>query len=475
MREWLPEDDLVFIVLDAVATLDLGGFCRRYRADGHGRAASGPEMMVALLLYGYCQGERSSRVIEKRCVRDVGYRVICGGLCPDHATIARCRARHEEALGGLFSQVLRLLAAEGMVSLGLLSLDGTKLAGHAAQKANRTLPQIEKLLAEAAAADAAEDAADGSNPQPATPRALARRAERRERLAAARDRLAAEDKERRDAQRAKQETWDAAAAAGKPRGRRPADEPRANRAGTEPRANISDPDVRVMRNQKGYVAGYNGQAVVTAQQVIVGAMVSQHPAGRTLLHPLPDQCREQLGTAGIRRELRTVLADAGYVSEENLAHAGQDKLRLLAPLAKDPGRPGARPPKRARHLEEYPATARDPAHAASPRTGGLQAAGPHRGTGIRPAEDLPETDHDVPPRPSRMPKRMAAGLHHPQPAQAAPAPPAGLTIQGLPPSSQHLRSPKTAATHPVSAFQDPRPAPGRSFVQQPDLYIGASG
>ena len=285
MREWLPEDDLAFIVLDAVAALDLGEFRRRYRADGHGRAASGPEMMVALLLYAYCQGERSSRVIEKRCVRDVAYRLIAGGLCPDHATIARFRAKHETALGGLFSQVLRLLAAEGMVSLGVLSLDGTKLAGNAAQKADRTLPQIEKLLAEAAAADAAEDAADGSNPQPVTPRALARRAERRERLAAARDRLAAEDKERRDAQRARQETWDAAAAAGKRRsGRRPAGEPRANRAGTGPRANITDPDVRVMRNQKGYVAGYNGQAVVTAQQVIVGAMVSWHP-GRP--HPAP--------------------------------------------------------------------------------------------------------------------------------------------------------------------------------------------
>jgi transposase len=358
MREWLPEDDLVFIVLDAVATLDLGGFRRRYRADGHGRAASGPEMMVALLLYGYCQGERSSRVIEKRCGRDVGYRVITGGLCPDHATIARFRAKHEQALGGLFSQVLRLLAAEGMVSLGLLSLDGTKLAGNAAQKANRTLPQIEKLLAEAATADAAEDARYGDAAGEPTPRALARRAERRERLAAARDRLAAEDKERRDAQRAKQQAWDAAAAAGKPRGHRPGDEPRANRAGTEPRANITDPDVRVMRNQKGYVAGYNGQAVVTAQQVIVGAMVSQHPVDRTLLHPLLDQCREQLDAAGIRPELRTVLADAGYASEDNFVHADQDKLRLLAPLAKDPGRPGGRAPKRARHLEEYPATVR---------------------------------------------------------------------------------------------------------------------
>jgi transposase len=364
MREWLPEDDLVFVVLDAVAALDLGEFRRRYRADGHGRAAFDPEMMVALLLYGYCQGERSSRLIGKRCVRDVGYRVIAGGLYPDHATIARFRARHETALGGLFSQVLRLLAAEGMVSLGTLSLDGTKLAGNAAQRANRTLPQIEKVLAEAAAADEADDAKHGGGPQPATPRTLACRAERRERLARARDRLAAEDTARREAQRAKQEEWDAAAAAGKRRGgRRPADEPpRANRAGTGPRANTTDPDIRVMRNQKGYVAGYNGQIVVTADQVIVGAVLSQHPVGRTLLHPLPGTCREQLADAGIRPKLRTVLADSGYVSEENFARADADGLRLLAPLAKDPGKgPGRhhdRAPQRTRHPGQYPATAR---------------------------------------------------------------------------------------------------------------------
>ena len=359
MREWLPEDDLVHIVLDAVATLELGEFRRRYRADGHGRAAFDPEMMVALLLYGYCQGERSSRVIEKRCGRDVGYRLLTGGLHPDHATIARFRARHEKALGGLFSQVLRLLAAEGMVSLGMISLDGTKLAGNAAQKANRTLPQIDKLLAEAAAADAAADARLGDKLDEPTPRTLARRAERRERLATARDRLAAEDVARRDAQRAKLQAWEAAAAAGKPRGHRPGDEPpRPNRNNTEPRANTTDPDVRVMRNQKGYVAGYNGQLVVTAQQVIVSAMLCQHPVDRTLLHPLLDQCRDQLAAAGIAPRLRTVLADAGYVSEENLARADQDELRLLVPLAKDPSRRTSRPPRRARHLDQYPATAR---------------------------------------------------------------------------------------------------------------------
>jgi transposase len=149
-----PKNDLVFIVLDAVAALDLGEFSRRYRANGHGRAAFEPEMMVAPLLYGYCQGERSSRVVEKRCVRDVAYWVITGGLHPDHATHRAVPGEARGGAGRAAQPVLRLLASEGMASSGLLSLDCTKLAGNAAQKASKTLPQIEKILAEAAATDA---------------------------------------------------------------------------------------------------------------------------------------------------------------------------------------------------------------------------------------------------------------------------------------------------------------------------------
>jgi DDE family transposase len=113
-----------------------------------------------------------------------------------------------------------------------------------------------------------------------------------------------------------------------------------------------------MRNQKGYVAGYNGQLVVTAQQVIVGAVLSQHPVDRTLLHPVLDTCRQQLAEAGIGPDLRTVLADSGYASEQNFARAEDGGVRLLAPLAKDPGRHRGRAPQRARHLGQYPATAR---------------------------------------------------------------------------------------------------------------------
>jgi hypothetical protein len=163
-------------------------------------------------------------------------------------------------------------------------LDGTKLAGNAAHRASRTLPQIEKLLDEAAQVDAAEDAQHGGGAGPATPRALARRGERRVRLAAAAGRLAAGDKARRDAQRARQEAWDAAAARGTRRGgRRPGDEPGTSRSNTPPRADTTGPDERVMGNQKGYVCGCNGQLVVTAQQVIVGAMLrGRWPTGMAL-------------------------------------------------------------------------------------------------------------------------------------------------------------------------------------------------
>jgi transposase len=421
MREWLPEDDLVYVVLDAVATLDLGGFRRRYRGDGHGRAAFDPEMMVALLLYGYGQGERSSRVIEKRCVRDVAYRVVTGGLHPGHATIARFRARHETALGGLFSQVLRLLATEGMVSVGLLGLDGTKLARNASQKASKTLPQIEKLLAEAAAADAAGDAEHDGNSQPVTPQALARRAGRRERLAVARDRLAAEDQGRRDAQRAKQEAWAAAAAAGKRRGHRPADEPpRPNRNNTEPRANTTDPDVRVMRDQKGYVAGYNGQLVVTAGQVIVGAMLAQHPVGRTLLHPLLDTCRPAAGPG------RDQTAAADRARRLRLRHRGQLRPRRTAPptAAGAAGQgPGGPPhPRSSAAQAPRPAPghrARRPADAPPPRPCRLQTPRPDRRASVRPDQNLHEDDRHVPPRTRGLHQRMATGRHRPQPAQVA--------------------------------------------------------
>jgi transposase len=115
LRDWLPEDHLAWFVIAAIDELDLEPFYRAYRADGHGRAAHDPKMMLTLITYAYCIGERSSRGIERRCREDVAFRVICANWVPDHATIARFRVRHQEALAGLFGQVLGLCAEAGLV------------------------------------------------------------------------------------------------------------------------------------------------------------------------------------------------------------------------------------------------------------------------------------------------------------------------------------------------------------------------
>jgi len=158
VRDWLPEDHLAWFVIDAVADLELDAFYGAYRADGHGRAAYEPSMMVILLLYAYATKVRSSREIEGHCRQDVAYRVITGNLVPDHATIARFVVRHEQTLACLFGQVLELCAKAGLVRAGVIAVDGTRLSGNASPEANRDFERLaSEILAEAKATDEAED------------------------------------------------------------------------------------------------------------------------------------------------------------------------------------------------------------------------------------------------------------------------------------------------------------------------------
>jgi hypothetical protein len=286
--------------------------------------------MVALLLYGYCQGERSSRLIERRCVEDVAYRVISGGHRPDHATIARFRARHEHALGVVFSEVLRLLAADGLLRLGRVAIDGTKIEADASWLANKTLPQIEEMLAEAAAVDAAEDVEFGDLRGDELPPTLADPTGRAARLAAARDRLIAQDAKRLADHQAKVEGWQERREQGGHAGRKP--NPDAPAPKTEPRANVTDPDARVVKSKHTLITGYNAQLVVTDDQIIVGAMVVQASPDLGLLPGVLDACRSQLASAAIKPRLRTVLADAGYGCEETFKTGDEAGLRLLIPL-----------------------------------------------------------------------------------------------------------------------------------------------
>src|SRR5918996_851441 len=190
LREWLPEDHLAWFVIDAVAQLDLAAFYTAYRADGHGRAAHDPAMMVALLLYCYALGERSSRRIERRCVEDVATRVICANRVPDHTTIARFRQRHEFALADLFGEVLGLCAEAGLVEVGVIAIDGTKVHANASERATCDYEQIAReILVEADAVDREEDERFGERRGDELPEHLATGAGRAKWLAEAKRRL----------------------------------------------------------------------------------------------------------------------------------------------------------------------------------------------------------------------------------------------------------------------------------------------
>src|SRR4051794_28108350 len=162
VREWLPEGHLAWFVLDAVAEMRLEAFYGAYRCDGHGRAAYEPAMMVTLLLYAYARGMRSSRAIERACEEDVAFRVIAAHQRPDHATIARFVERHQDALAGLFGDVLGLCAQAGLATIAVIAIDGTKVHANASRDANLDYEQLAReILEEAKAVDAAEDEAFG--------------------------------------------------------------------------------------------------------------------------------------------------------------------------------------------------------------------------------------------------------------------------------------------------------------------------
>jgi transposase len=193
VREWLPEGHLAWFVLDAVAAMDLAAFYAAYREDGRSRPAYEPSMMVTLLLYAYCCGVRSARAIERACEVDVAYRVIAAHTKPDHATIARFVERHEQALAGLFGAVLGLCAQAGLAKVGIVAIDGTKIAANASRDATRDYAQIAReILEEAKATDAAEDELYGEARGDELPEQWRTGDGRREWLRGAKKRLAAE-------------------------------------------------------------------------------------------------------------------------------------------------------------------------------------------------------------------------------------------------------------------------------------------
>src|SRR4051794_14779917 len=190
VREWLPENHLAWFVIDAVGVMILDAFYAAYREDGHGRAAYEPSMMVALLLYCWSRGVRSSRAIERACVEDVACRVLAAQQRPDHATIARFVERHERALAELFGEVLTLCADAGLATVGVIAIDGTKVAANASRDRAMSYEQIaQAIVEEAIATDAAETATHGERRGDELPEVLTTRQGREGWLRDARQRL----------------------------------------------------------------------------------------------------------------------------------------------------------------------------------------------------------------------------------------------------------------------------------------------
>ena len=328
LDEWLPEEHLAWFILDAVEEMDLSGFYAKYRSDGTGQAAYHPQMLLAVLLYGYCRGERSSRKLEQRCQEDVAFRVLAANQNPDHCTLARFRQDFETELSAVFTQVLRLCQKAGLLKVGKVALDGTKLKANAALDANKTLAGIEaevkRMLSEAQHEDEREDQLFGKDKRgDELPADLRERGSRRARLKECKERLEQEAAESRRGQEEKlaarekeeQERGE------KLRGRKPlAPEEKVD---PDSKANVTDPQSRIMKTRSGYVQGYNGQALVDEGQVIIAADVTDEENDQRQFRPMLGQAQANLAAVKAVVAIGAVLLDAGYCSEETLSLEGK--------------------------------------------------------------------------------------------------------------------------------------------------------
>lgn len=333
VRDWLPEDHLAFFVLDTVAELDLAGFYAAHRTDGRGGSVYDPAMMLAVLLYAYATGERSSRRVERRLVEDVAYRVIAANQQPDHATLARFRHRHQDAIADLFGQVLGLCVNAGLVDAGVVAIDGTKIAANASFFANRKQDALmaevsessglgdaaeevaRQIIEEAETTDAAEDQEHGDRRGGGLPAEWAGGRDRRARIRAALEELESQksrDYEARMAERAKKE----AVLGKKLTGPKPKQD--SARRSRPRRANTTDPHSRIMAQaSKGVVQGYNAQAAATTDQIVLAAEVTVGTNDQPHFVPMATAVTENLADAAHEDKVGAFVADAGYWTTAN--------------------------------------------------------------------------------------------------------------------------------------------------------------
>lgn len=340
LRDWLAEDHLAYFISDTVDDLDLGAFLARYRTQGAGTIAYHPALMCKLLLYGYATGVFSSRKIARACETDVAFRVLAAGDPPSHRTLARFRKQHLSAFEDLFRQVVRVAQDAGLVALGTLAVDGSKVRANASkhkamsyermkQDETRLKAEIEELLQRAEDADAAEDAEFGEDRRgDEMPEGVRRREDRRRVIREAIKRLEARAKEQ-DAEALEAEAKRKAAGETKrgPKRKHPLGKPKPSA-----QENFTDPDSRIMDTQKdGFQQCYNAQIAVDAQaQIIVAADVGQNAADNPALLTVLDQAKRTTG-----RDPHVVLADAGYKSEANFLELEARGIRGYVALGRE--------------------------------------------------------------------------------------------------------------------------------------------
>jgi len=311
-RDWLPEDHLVYFVSDLIDQLDLSAITTVYEDEERGYPPYHPVMLTKVLVYAYCVGVFSSRRIQRRLVEDVGFRVLAASNAPDFRTIADFRKRHLAALKGFFEQVLRLARELGAPGLGRVALDGSKVKANASkhkamsygrmrEKQQQLREEVKELLAQAEAADAAEDAEYGPDRRgDELPAELQRRESRLQRIREAKRVLEA---------RAKEE----AAAKGQP--------VESVKPDSKAQYNFTDPESRIMKGPDGFVQAYNVQVAVDELQLIVGQAVTQETNDKQQLMPMIATIKEQSGDTPA-----LLLADAGYCSDENLTAVANTKI-----------------------------------------------------------------------------------------------------------------------------------------------------
>ena len=362
LDDWLPEDHEARFVSEVVdELLELSPIYDAYLTTD-GAPPYDPRMMLKLLLYGYSTGVSSSRAIERRCVVDVAFRFLSANQSPDYRSIARFRRRHLDALDQLFVQVLALCAEAGLVRLGRVALDGTKLRAsasrHKAMSYERIGPKIGQLedevaalLAAAEQADLDEDEAFGKDRRgDEIPAELARRTSRLSRLRAAKEAL---EEEARDnaAGKAAEKAMEKGASEEEVAA---AEEAAADEASPKPTAqrSFTDPEARMMKTNDGFHYAFNAQAMVDeASQVVLAAVVTQQAGDADQLLSMIEATTTRLCEAGIEARPRLVLADAGYCSKDNLEALEKveiDALVATGRLRRDeqvPAAPKGRIPK----------------------------------------------------------------------------------------------------------------------------------